>query len=95
MKRNSFVKQTLPADHLSLAGIRVAVKLPSIERNPLKFSWSSALLTKIAFPEMVLFELNLPLKIKVPTSLQQVPIGNSTSPEKFTRSLVVCDQAAG
>ena len=79
----------------SYLSTRVAVKVPSIERYPLKFSSSMVLLIKIALPEMELWEANLPLNIKVPISRQQVPIGNSISPEKFMRSFVVCDQAAG
>src|SRR6185369_11585696 len=34
-------------------------------------------------------------KIKVPISRQQVPSGNSVSPEKLTRLLVNCDHTAG
>src|SRR5882672_1987861 len=74
--------------------MRVAVKVPSIERNPTGFSSSTELPTKIAFPEIVLSEVNLPLRINVPISRQHVPMGNSTSPEKFTRSSVASDQAA-
>src|SRR5690349_17516098 len=59
------------------------------------FSSSSVLATKITLPETELPELNLPLKINVPISRQQVPIANSTSAEKLTRSLVVCAHAAG
>src|ERR1041384_1637268 len=55
-------------------------------------AWGRA--TKITLPVSEPFAPNLPLKIKVPVSRQQVPIGNSTSPEKPTRSLVVCSQAA-
>jgi hypothetical protein len=74
---------------------RVAVKRPTVERNPLKFSSSIVLPTKIVLPDMELVESNLPLKINVPISQQQVPSGNSISLVKLTRLLVVCDHAAG
>lgn len=74
---------------------RVAVKLPTAERNPLKFSSSTVLPTKIALPDRELVESSLALKINVPISRQQVPRGNSISLVKLTRSLVVCDHAAG
>lgn len=74
---------------------RVAVKLPTVERNPLKFSSSMVHPTKIALPDMELVESNLPLNISVPISRQQVPSWNSTSPEKLIRLFVVSDHTAG
>src|SRR5215213_5422829 len=77
------------------ATMRVAVNVPIMARKPIGFSSSSVLPTKITLPDSELSEANLPLKICVPVSLQHVPIGNSTSPEKPTRSFVVCSHAAG
>ena len=59
------------------------------------FSSSVVLATKITLPESLVFDSNVPLKIRVPNSRQQSPIGNSTSAEKLNRSLVVSAQAAG
>src|SRR5437867_1701171 len=75
--------------------MRVAVKEPTAERSLSGLSSSSTLVTKITLPEIELMDSNLPLNITVPISRQQVPIGNSASPEKLTRSLVVRDHAAG
>src|SRR6266498_5098643 len=74
--------------------MRVAVKGPTVERKPLKFSSSSVIPMKIVLPAIVSLEVSLPLKTKVPISQQQVPSGSSTSPEKLTRLLVVSDHAA-
>jgi len=73
----------------------VAVKVPTVERNPLKFSSSTVLAMKMALPVIEWFEAKVPLKINVPTSLQQVPSGNSTFPAKVTRLFVNSDQTAG
>lgn len=79
----------------SLFDLRVAVNVPVSELNPLKFSSSVVVLTKIAFPAMAFAELDVPFKINVPTSRQQVPFGNSTSPEKFIRPFETGDHTAG
>src|ERR1051325_7986378 len=74
---------------------RLATNVPTSERNLNALSSSSTLVTNINLPEIVLLEANLPLKIIVPTSRQQVPMGSSASPEKLTRSFVSSDQTAG
>src|SRR5688572_24095556 len=73
----------------------VAVNVPTIERNLNGLSSSSTLVTNTSIPEIVFAELNRPLNIIVPTSRQHVPIGNSVSPEKLTRSFVSWDQTPG
>lgn len=80
---------------IAYLGSRVAVKVPTVERNPLKFSSSTVLAMKIALPVIEWSEAKVPLKINVPTSLQQVPRGNSTLPAKVTRLFVNSDQTAG
>jgi hypothetical protein len=44
---------------------------------------------------MELLEMNLPLKISVPISLQHVPSGSSVSPEMLVRALDNWDHTAG
>ena len=93
MRRRQILAGSVRQIH-ELSRTRVALKVPIIERNLYGLSSSSMLVTKSNFPEMELSESNLPLKTKVPISRQQVPSGISASPEKLTRSFVVCDQAA-
>src|SRR5439155_23392965 len=75
--------------------MRLAMKEPLAERSLSGLSSSSTLVTKTTLPEIELMDSNLPLNITVPISRQQVPIGNSASPEKLIRSLVVRDHTAG
>src|SRR5215510_8654194 len=53
------------------------------------------LVTKINVPLIESSDSNLPLNINVPNSRQQVPSGNSTSPEKLTRLFVNSVHPAG
>ena len=82
-------------DGIAYLDSRTAVNVPTVERNPLKFSSSTVLAMKIALPVIEWSEAKVPLKINVPTSLQQVPSGNSTLPAKVTRLFVNSDQTAG
>ena len=72
----------------------MAEKVPMVERNLYGLSSSSVLVTKINLPEMELGETLFALKINVPFSRQQVPIGSSTLLETLSLSSDI-DQIAG
>lgn len=78
------VNNEVRRSRIAYMGSQMAVKVPTVERSPLKFSSSTVLAMKIALPVIEWSEAKVPLKINVPTSLQQVPDGNSTLPAKAT-----------
>src|ERR1051325_1270936 len=84
----------LPATIAQFLMRRVAEKVPIVERNLYGLSSSSVLVTKINLPEKEFPETFFALKINVPFSRQQVPLGSSRLLEIFNVSAVV-DQIAG
>src|SRR5262249_14031373 len=76
-------------------GKGVAVNSPVLITKPVGLPVSGVLVTKIVFPTIIPFESTSPLKINVPVSRQQLPIGNCTSPEKVINVRVILSQTAG